>query len=79
MNKMNAGQIVLFHVSAGPDWSDIPLSGLFVEMLLRTLAFAARTDGAGEREITGGPYVATRLLDGYGAIVDKARYAEAIR
>jgi hypothetical protein len=62
------GLIVLYHVSAGPDWSDVPLSGLFVEMLRRTLAFAARADGAGEREITGGPYVATRLLDGYGTL-----------
>ncbi len=62
------GLIVLFHVSAGPDWSDLPLSGLFVEMLRRTLAFAARADGAGEREITGGPYTAQLLLDGYGAM-----------
>lgn len=62
------GLIVLFHVSATPDWSDAPLSGLFVEMLRRTLAFAARADGAGEREITGGPFVAQRLLDGFGAL-----------
>ncbi|MGD9965883.1 MAG: DUF4159 domain-containing protein [Hyphomonadaceae bacterium] len=62
------GLIVLFHVSATPEWSDVPLSGLFVEMLRRTLAFAARADGAGEREITGGPFVAQRLLDGYGAL-----------
>jgi hypothetical protein len=32
------------------------------------LAFSARTDGAGEREITGGPYQAQLLLDGYGAL-----------
>lgn len=62
------GLVVLFHVSAGPDWSDVPLSGLFVEMLRRTLSFAARPDGAGEREITGGPFVATRVLDGFGAL-----------
>lgn len=62
------GLIVLFHVSAGPDWSDLPLSGLFVDMLRRTLAFAARPDGAGEREISGGPFVAQRVLDGFGAL-----------
>ncbi len=62
------GLIVLFHVSATPEWSDVPLSGLFVEILRRTLAFAARTDGAGEREISGGPFVAQSLLDGYGAL-----------
>jgi hypothetical protein len=62
------GLIVLFHVSATPEWSDLPLSGLFVEMLRRTLSFAARPDGAGERAITGGPFVATRVLDGFGAL-----------
>lgn len=72
------GLIVLYHVSAGPDWSDLPLSGLFVEMLRRTLAFAARADGAGEREITGGPYVATRVLDGFGALAEPPQDAQAI-
>jgi hypothetical protein len=62
------GLIVLFHVSATPDWSDLPLSGLFVEMLRRTLAFSARAEGAGERDITGGPFRAVRLLDGYGVL-----------
>jgi hypothetical protein len=62
------GLVVLFHVSAGPDWSDLPLSGLFVEMLRRTLAFSARADGAGEREITGGPFAPQRLLDGFGSL-----------
>jgi len=72
------GLIVLFHVGAGPDWSDLPLSGLYVEMLRRTMAFAARIDGAGEREITGGPYVAQRLLDGYGALAPAAPDAPPI-
>ncbi len=72
------GLIVLFHVSGGPDWSDVPLSGLFVEMLRRTLAFAVRADGAGEREITGGPYVATRVLDGYGALAPAPQDAAPI-
>lgn len=62
------GLVVLFYVSATPEWSDVPLSGLFVEVLRRTLAFAARADGAGEREISGGPFVAQRLLDGYGSL-----------
>jgi hypothetical protein len=30
-----AGKIVLFHVTANSDWSNLPLSGLFVEMLRR--------------------------------------------
>jgi hypothetical protein len=62
------GLIVLFHVGATPEWSELPLSGLFVDMLRRTLAFAARPDGAGEREIAGGPFVAQSTLDGYGEL-----------
>ena len=72
------GLIVLFHVSAGPAWSDLPLSGLFVDMLRRTLAFAGRVDGAGEREISGGPFTPTRLIDGYGALMPPAPDAEPI-
>jgi hypothetical protein len=37
------GWIVLFHVTASPDWSDLPLSGLFPAMLERVLGLA---DGA---------------------------------
>jgi hypothetical protein len=66
------GLIVLFHVGATPDWSELPLSGLFVDVLRRTLAFAARPDGAGEREIAGGPFVAQSTLDGYGALAPAA-------
>ncbi|MDQ7019995.1 MAG: DUF4159 domain-containing protein [Robiginitomaculum sp.] len=41
-----AGRIVLFHVTAAPKWSDLPLSGLFAAMLERTLAFAKGRPGA---------------------------------
>jgi hypothetical protein len=34
------GRIVLFHVSADPEWSSLPLSGLFVEMLGRLSSLA---------------------------------------
>lgn len=32
------GMIILFHVTAGPDWSDLPYAGVFVEMLRRAIA-----------------------------------------
>ena len=35
-----AGRIVLFHVTANADWSNLPLSGLFVEMLRRLVALS---------------------------------------
>ncbi len=36
-----AGRIVLFHVTANADWSNLPLSGLFVDMLRRLVALSA--------------------------------------
>jgi hypothetical protein len=38
--KQGQGWIVLFHVTANSDWSNLPLSGLFVEMLRRVVAMA---------------------------------------
>lgn len=35
------GRIVLFHVTAAPNWSELPLSGIFVAMLKRILPLAA--------------------------------------
>jgi hypothetical protein len=36
-SRSGEGWIVLFHVTANSDWSNLPLSGLFVEMLRRTV------------------------------------------
>jgi hypothetical protein len=72
------GLIVLYHTSAAPDWSDLPLSGMFVEMLRRTLAFSGRSDGAGERVTAGGPYAPTRLIDGYGVLAPAPQDAQPI-
>jgi len=38
--RRGQGRIVLFHVTAAPEWSTLPLTGLFADMLKRTLAFA---------------------------------------
>ena len=35
------GWLVLFHVTARPDWSNLPLSGVFVEMLRRVVDLGA--------------------------------------
>ena len=72
------GQVVFFHVTANSDWSNLPLSGLFVEML-RRITSLGRLGGAPEG--TGGVDVqdtaATanadvlsplQLLDGFGLL-----------
>src|SRR5262249_3877286 len=72
------GLIVLYHGSAGPDGSDLRLWGMFVEMLRRTLAFAGRSGGAGERVVSGGPYTPQRLLDGFGVLAPAPQDATPI-
>ncbi len=39
--RIGDGQVVLFHVTANAEWSSLPLSGLFVQMLER-LAVSTR-------------------------------------
>ena len=41
--KRGKGMIVLFHVTADTRWSDLPLSGSFVEMLRRIVSLAGST------------------------------------
>ncbi len=60
------GWIVLFHVTASPAWSSLPLSGLYVDMLRRVLDLAngARPSDLGTDASAVFPPVAT--LDGFG-------------
>jgi hypothetical protein len=64
------GLIILFHVSAGPEWSDLPLSGLYVQMLRRVIALSGRAPGGGREAVDAGsaPYRPVRLLDGFGSL-----------
>ncbi len=39
---MGAGSVVLFHVTANSEWSNLPLSGLFVQMLERLAVLGMR-------------------------------------
>ena len=72
------GLIVLFHITAGPDWSLIPLSGLYVDMLRRTLAIAGRAQGATQEAQPTGPWLPERLIDGFGALVQPGAEAKPI-
>ncbi len=60
------GWIILFHVTANTDWSNLVLSGLFVEMLERVLTLAQRREPAATNAISLEPLV---LMDGFGAMV----------
>jgi len=74
--RYGKGLLVLFHVTADTRWSDLPLSGTFVDMLRRIVALAnasatAEADTVSEAGIavdrSNQPVPASRVLDGFGA------------
>ena len=71
--RRGKGLIVLFHVTGDPRWSDLPLSGTFVEMLKRIVALAGATTTAEARNATTKNahelVPPTRLLDGFGSFI----------
>ncbi|WP_029352542.1 DUF4159 domain-containing protein [Bosea sp. 117] len=81
--RRGKGMLVLFHVTADTTWSDLPLSGAFVDMLRRVVALgggsAAEAGVEGESVAATGESIApTRLLDGFGAFRSTPPTAKAI-
>lgn len=63
--KVEAGWSVLFHVTANADWSSLPMSGLFVDMLDRLLGLSQGVDAVG----LGPPFKLKQAMDGFGNLV----------
>ncbi len=67
------GLVVLFHVPASPVWSNLPLSGVFVEMLKRIvdLSNAPGAKTTSERADINAPQALppVRVLNGFGELV----------
>jgi hypothetical protein len=57
------GWLVLIHTTGSPAWSNLALSGLFVDMLRRTVALSQGVGGAGDA-----PLPPVELLDGFGRL-----------
>ena len=90
--KRGEGRLVLFHVTANSDWSNLPMSGLFVDMLRRlstmgtigashseaaeTTTTADKTAGAGN---TGNVLAPLRTLDGQGQLKSPPPTAEPLK
>jgi hypothetical protein len=69
--RRGKGLIVLFHVTGDTRWSDLPISGTFVEMLKRIVALAgtaAVTEPADNQKTKTAheAVAASRVLDGFG-------------
>ncbi len=58
------GWVVLFHTAATPDWSNLPISGLFVDMLRRLVDLSAGID----QTSVDGVYQPIETLDGFGRL-----------
>jgi Domain of unknown function (DUF4159)/Aerotolerance regulator N-terminal len=68
--RRGKGLVALFHVSADMRWSDLPMSGTFVEMLRRIVDISGytTTPGAGVASEAGKETLAPlHTLDGFGA------------
>lgn len=59
-----AGTIILFHITAGPDWANLAYSDLFPQMLRRCIA-AGRGEATNDEE---GAFTPKLVLDGYGRL-----------
>ncbi|HXE23353.1 MAG TPA: DUF4159 domain-containing protein [Roseiarcus sp.] len=79
--RRGKGLIVLFHVTADTTWSNLPLSGLFVDMLKRIVA-EADAPGAGATKAKVGEHGVVRpplrTLNGFGVLGPPPAQAEPI-
>ncbi|WP_170550097.1 DUF4159 domain-containing protein [Ruegeria atlantica] len=71
---LGLGQVVLFHVTADAEWSSLPLSGLFVEMLDR-LAVASAAKSRQDSQLQGTTWEPLQVMDGFGALSDAGNLA----
>lgn len=72
-DRLGRGRRVLFHVTANPDWSNLPLSGLFVDMLHRIVSRATTAVPGAQSEnvpVSGAARLAKpdRILNGFGEL-----------
>ncbi|WP_372990944.1 DUF4159 domain-containing protein [Sulfitobacter sp.] len=66
---LGQGQIVLFHVTATAEWSTLPLSGLFVQMMER-LAISSSSASINAQDLQGTTWTPLRVMDGFGLLED---------
>jgi hypothetical protein len=89
--KRGAGSLVFFHITANPDWSNLPISGLFVEMMRKTLEMAPLQLSQGAKASAGPAGEAAsaiagqdaflkpwRVLDGFGKLSEPGERAQSI-
>lgn len=78
-----SGLVVLFHIPSNPGWSNLPLSGLFVEMLHKLVDLAPVTiSNANRTESVSGQtrqsLIARKTLDGFGQLANPAAHVKPV-
>ncbi|HQX27486.1 MAG TPA: DUF4159 domain-containing protein [Alphaproteobacteria bacterium] len=63
---LGKGLLVMIHTTAAPDWSDLPLSGAFVEILQRIVNMTGNPQGSLKK--TDGFLHPLWVLDGFGTL-----------
>lgn len=83
------GMIVLFHVTGNSDWSNLPMSGLFVDLLKRVVSLGrlggatntseptSSTNGE-EAAANAGALAPLQMLDGFGTLTSPPPASRAI-
>lgn len=64
---LGEGQVVLFHVTANAEWSTLPLSVLFVQMMER-LAISTRPADPSAEDLAGTTWAPDQVLTAFGAV-----------
>lgn len=92
--KRGKGRLVLFHVTANSDWSNLPISGLFVEMLRRLSTMGAvgasasgqgdgtkaeNTNTAAKSNNDANSLAPLKTLNGLGTLVSPPPTAEPLK
>ena len=72
------GLIALFHVTGDTTWSNLPISGLFVDMMRRIVARANAAPGGADAKGAVATLPPYRTLDGFGALESPPATAEPI-
>ncbi|PSL21348.1 DUF4159 domain-containing protein [Shimia abyssi] len=67
--EIGQGQVVLVHVTANAEWSGLPLSGLFVQMLDRLAVVSSNSADMAE-QMAGTSWQPLKVLDGFGRLED---------
>ncbi len=78
VRENGAGRIVLFHISAEATWSDLPISGHFVEMLRRLIQLSRVGTVAEGSDATAPALPPYRLLTATGAMTTEAASARPL-